>query len=125
MTQPIMRFKHLLHELDSESDRAAVILAAAMLDELLLDLLRSSLSPCPSGKDELLDSPNAPFGSFSTRINGCHRIGLITTTFAKDLHIIRRTRNEFAHNISGATFAMPRIQARISSLCSSHGLFER
>ncbi len=62
MAEPLMRFAEHLRMLRTESDRAALIIAAAMLDELLSELLRSRL-------DSLFDGPNAPFSSFSARID--------------------------------------------------------
>jgi len=69
MAEPLMRFAEHLRMLRTESDRAALIIAAAMLDELLSELLRSRLVPSASRDDSLFDGPNAPFSSFSARID--------------------------------------------------------
>ena len=51
----------ILHEeFEDESDRACVILAAALLDSALETLLRELLVACSTSEDPLFDSPNAP-----------------------------------------------------------------
>src|SRR2546423_1294633 len=92
-------------EFAKETDRASVILATAMLDQALETLLRAYLVPTDSTDDKLLDGAYAPLSSFSARIDMTYRIGLISGRLCRDLHIIRRIRNEFAHNVTGCEFA--------------------
>jgi hypothetical protein len=125
MPQPIMRFKEHLKEFDSESDRALVVLAAAMLEELLGELLRARLVPHAGNNDPLFDGVNAPFSSFSASIDGCFRTGLISSQLARDLHLLRKIRNDFAHGVTSANFSIPAVLSRVSELSRSHGLFER
>ncbi|MEM9420536.1 MAG: hypothetical protein AAGA25_16020 [Planctomycetota bacterium] len=111
----------LLHDqFDLETDRAAVILAASILDDLLKTVLSNRLVVNASGHDTLFDGPNAPLGSFSSRIELSYRTGVVSSTFARDLHLIRKIRNEFAHAIAGCDFKEPRVQNRISELIRGH-----
>jgi hypothetical protein len=103
-------------EFDKESDRAAVILTASMLDETLKDLLESHLIPCSSSDDPLFDGSNAPMGTFSARIECAYRLGLISKNFAKCLHITRKIRNAFAHDVAGCTFSSQSVAARVRAL---------
>ncbi len=103
-------------EIADESDRAAVILSAAFLDSALEYLLRTHLLPCATSSDPLFDGVNAPFSDFSARIDVAFRLGLIDTAFARSLHLIRRIRNDFAHNISGCTFQDSSVMARMTEL---------
>lgn len=95
----------LLHdfekEFQGESDRAAVILASAKLDQLLHLALTKKLLACPNAQDDLLRT-DGPIGSFSSRIILAHRLGLIDDDFAKTLHLLRKIRNDFAHESVGA-----------------------
>ena len=93
------RFKEFADEFKVESDRAAVILGAAKLDLSLRQLLERFLLPVATGRDELLDG-EAALSSFNTRINAVQRLGLIDASFAWALHLVRRIRNEFAHESS-------------------------
>lgn len=85
-----------------ESDRSAVILGTAKLDQMLCNLLTSFLLPNISSADELFDG-DGPLSSFHSRILLAHRLGLIDIYFVRALHLIRRIRNSFAHETSGGT----------------------
>jgi hypothetical protein len=95
-------FTKFAEEFKNESDRAAVIVGTAQLDLLLFQLLDSTLLPVASGKDELLEG-DSPLATFSSRINICFRLGLIEAEFARALHLVRRIRNSFAHEVSNST----------------------
>jgi hypothetical protein len=105
-----------LLEFKKESDRAAVILTAAMLDEALKDLLEAFLVPCPSSEDKLFDGASAPMSSFSSRIECAYRLGLISRDFSRCIHIVRRIRNAFAHDVAGCTFAAHSVSSRVDAL---------
>jgi hypothetical protein len=109
----------MLKQFDNESDRAAVILIASILEENLGTLLKSYLVPIPTSEDSLFDHATSPLSTFSSRIDMCHRVGLISSKFARDLHIIRRIRNSFAHDIYGCNFENGSIKARIKELENS------
>jgi hypothetical protein len=109
-------FEVYLTEFEKESDRAAVIVSASIFDDALSNLLRQHLVPNPASVDELFDGSNAPLGSFSAKIALAHRIGLISGSFARNLHLIRRIRNEFAHNIHGGSFEDSGVKCRVMEL---------
>ena len=111
----------MVREFKGESDRACVILAATLLDTALEALLRTRLVPNASNTDSLLDGSTAPLASFSARIDMAYRLGIISPQFARDLHIVRRIRNDFAHNISGCTFEDTSVRDRVMELSRSTG----
>ncbi len=121
----MLKFQFLFSEFRKESDRAAVILAAAMLDEFLAEILAARLVPSPSSVDPLLEGANGPLSSFSARIDACFRTGVISQRMSRDLHIVRRIRNAFAHNVLGCSFAEPDVEARVRELSNSHGIYSR
>ena len=96
-------FAAFVNDIAKESDRAAAIIVAAKCDILLRELIAKFLLPCHAASDELLDG-DSPLGSFTSRITFAYRAGLIKAEFARALHLIRRIRNEFAHEPSSATF---------------------
>jgi DNA-binding MltR family transcriptional regulator len=108
-------FKVFAEEFEKESDRAAVILVSAKLDELLHLALTKKLLPCPTAQDDLLRT-DGPISSFSSRITLAHRLGLIDDAFAKTLHLIRRIRNDFAHESAGAQLSSGSHADRIRNL---------
>jgi hypothetical protein len=99
----------------AESDRACVVLVAARLDELLHQALSAHLLPPPTRDDNLLDSDRA-LGTFSSRIDACYRLGLIDAEFCRALHLLRRIRNEFAHESSDSSLEKSPHRERILQL---------
>jgi hypothetical protein len=108
-------FNKFATEFKNESDRAAVILGASQLDLLLFQLIEAYLLPAPSGKDELLDG-DSPLATFSARINIAYRLGLIDAEFSRALHLVRRIRNTFAHEVSSASLDSGAHRDRIREL---------
>jgi len=104
-----------MNQFMEETDRAAVILGAAKIDMLLLQILDKYLLPNPTAEDDLLES-DAPLGTFSARIKACHRLGLIDTQFAKQLNVFRRLRNSFAHEITHADLSSGSARDRVAAL---------
>lgn len=111
-------------EFEKESDRACVILSVAMLDRALETLLKARLVPTSSSEDELLEGAYAPISTFNARIDLTHRLGLISTKLCRDLHTIRKIRNDFAHNITGCTFEDSSVRGRIIELSRSSSIIE-
>lgn len=105
-------FFRFLTELRRESDRGLALIGASFIDERLAATISAFFV---SPRSDLLQGKNAPLSSFFCRIELCHALGLIDDIERHDADCIRKIRNEFAHNVSGASFA----QQRISSLCMS------
>jgi len=110
-------FKEFLDEFKQESDRAAVILGAAKLDLLLYLLLVKVLIPNVGNTDNLFDG-DSPLSTFSAKIHMSYRLGLIDSDFARALHLTRRIRNSFAHEISGCVLDSGPHRDRIRELVS-------
>lgn len=108
-------FKSFVTEFAKESDRACVILGAARLDILLKQLIGAVLLPSTSSSDELLDG-DSPLGTFSSRIQISYRLGLLDAEFIRALNLIRRIRNEFAHEASSVSLAHASHRDRIKQL---------
>jgi hypothetical protein len=115
LPEHIAEFKRFAEDFKAESDRAAVILGAAKLDTMLLQILQAKLVPCSSGKDDLLEGDN-PLGTFSARINMAFRLGLISAEFSRALHLIRKIRNSYAHEFSGVSLSAGSHRDRVREL---------
>jgi DNA-binding MltR family transcriptional regulator len=100
----------------SESDRAAAIVVAAMLDGALAVLLRKRLLEPESKERSLLDGGHAPLGTFATRIDAAYQLGLISSYMARDLHLVRKIRNDFAHDPLHLTFESESVRNRVRAL---------
>ena len=111
------RLQEFLDDLRLESERAAVILAVAKLDVALFELLSKFLLSPPSSQDNLLDQ-DGPLSAFSSRINIAYRLGLIDAEFTRSLHLVRRIRNAFAHDISGCSLEAGPQRDRVRELAN-------
>jgi hypothetical protein len=83
--------------IEKESDRGCILVVGAWLDELLAELIRTKLLDHKKTLDSLYDSPTAPLGTFSARINVAHALCLIAEDEWDTLHKIRGLRNAAAH----------------------------
>ena len=115
-----LKFEKLTDDLKNESDRAVVIIISAHLDTQLEEILRLALVPSSTSSDNIFDGANAPLHNFSNKIDFCYRLGLISEFLAKSLHLMRKIRNEFAHNISGCSFTESSVQSRVQELYKLH-----
>lgn len=114
-----------VREFEKETDRACVILSAAMLEQALEANIKARLVATGSPEDNLFDVAYAPISTFSAKIDLAYRLGLISTKFCRDLHTIRKIRNDFAHNITGCTFGNASVHSRVVELCRSSMLVEK
>ena len=112
-------FDEFVAEFKGESDRAAVIIGAAKLDYLLYQILTKYLIPNAGNTDELLDG-DSPLSTFSSRINICYRLGIIDAAFARALHLTRRIRNSFAHEVTGGKLDSGPHRDRIRELAAPY-----
>ena len=94
---------------DGESDRGTVLLVAELLSTALELLLKHVM---PNEKGNLFNS-NEPLANFSARIDVASAFGLISEEVCRDLHLIRKIRNDFAHGISAMNFDSQSVVNRI------------
>src|SRR5437899_2802276 len=90
----------VLEAVGCENPRAAAIVLGAELDWALRDVLESYFLPANSVSQKYglsLFGPDEAAGSFSARIELAYRAGLIPDWCQRELHLIRKVRNEFAH----------------------------
>lgn len=109
-------FEQFYVEFVEESDRAAVVLGAAKLDDILFRILENRLLPPSDPKQDELLQVNKPLGTMSSRIDLVYRLGLITNDFRRSLHLIRKIRNAFAHNLEGCSFKNAAIRSQVTEI---------
>ncbi len=105
----------LLAHIVKETDRGAIISAAAALDDALVDLLAAFLRDNASTK-KLIAGYDAPLGTFSSRIAMSDALGLLSKEDYADLETIRKIRNSVAHKWSGVTFKHDDLRSLARSL---------
>ncbi|EIV8661244.1 hypothetical protein MA784_004663 [Vibrio parahaemolyticus] len=103
-------------EFAGASDRAAVIVGAPFLDELLKEILINYLVPDTKNSDKELFNGSGPLSTFSSKINMSYRLGLISNQERTLLNCIRGIRNDFAHQLSKADFSTDSLSQRAKNL---------
>jgi hypothetical protein len=97
-----------------KNDRAIAIVGATFLDILLEHTLRAFLVDNEKEVNKLLQ-PDQPLGTFSGKIMMVYCLGLIYKPVRDDLNLVRKIRNEFAHNLY-ASFEDEKIKSWCSGL---------
>lgn len=97
----------------NESDRGVALISAAALDFELGELLRGILVDNGRVANEML-AQSRPLATFSARIDMVYLLGWTSPDIRRELHFIRKIRNEFGHTFEDVTFSSPKIK----SLCS-------
>ncbi len=95
-----------LDEFQDETDRACAVLGAAFLDHALGELLHAFLREDERVRERLFGR-NRPLANFGTRVDVAFALGIIGTTEHHDLDLVRKIRNHFAHELTGAFNVSP------------------
>lgn len=95
------RFLRLLEPID---ERGVVLALAAFLEDALGSLLLAYFRDCKATRD-LVEGFNAPLGTLSSRIKATYSFGLASEEQFKDMELLRKIRNLFAHDWEGVSFA--------------------
>jgi DNA-binding MltR family transcriptional regulator len=82
--------------LSAETDRGVALVCAAYLDGELKALLEKTFVDAPNTIDKLFEG-TGPLATFSSRIDLALAIGLLRGESHRGLHLIRKIRNDFAH----------------------------
>jgi DNA-binding MltR family transcriptional regulator len=99
-----------MHAMRGESDRGAVLIAAAFIDDCLERLLNASLVHDPGVAKRLFEYPG-PCSTLSARCDIAFCCALIGKDVRKDIRTIITIRNHFAHTRESAQFTDKEITA--------------
>ena len=95
--QALFEFHELFNK-DETSERSIAILGGTFLEMTLEHILYSFL-PEDEKEVEKLFEYNSPLGNFSYKIQMAYCLGLIEKVVKADLHLVRKIRNKFAHEL--------------------------
>lgn len=112
---PLRDLNRFTRRLSEQDERAMVLSLAAFLEEALGRLLLAYLRNCKATRD-LVEGFNAPLGTLSSRIKAAYSFGLATEEQYKDMEILRKIRNLFAHDWQGVTIERNDVAAMIGQL---------
>jgi hypothetical protein len=97
------KYKHSIKEIPKQRDRGAAIVATAILEEHLLMAIQSRIQRHDHTEKKMLSNAG-PLSSFSSRIDFGLLLGLYPEQVQRRLHLIRKIRNNFAHNMHPTSF---------------------
>lgn len=109
-------FEDIYRELDEQTDRAAALIAAALVDTSLERAIRTQLVNFEDVEKIIFDSEAAPLGSFYARTKMARAMGVIGPLAEAHLDAVRRIRNQFAHSALKIDFTNPLISTEIEKL---------
>jgi DNA-binding MltR family transcriptional regulator len=101
--------------LSPETDRGVALVCAAYLEHELESLLRKYFVDDAKISDSLFE-PSGPLGTFSAKIDLILALGVVSPEVHRSLHLVRKIRNEFAHQHRVLSFAHQKIESRCREL---------
>lgn len=101
----------------TETDRGAAVLAGSYVENHLGLYIKSRMTD-QSIAERLFTSEGA-LSTFSQRIDLAQAFGLLTEVQCKDLHLIKKIRNHFAHTPKHASFEVSPVCDWASNLVAS------
>lgn len=104
-----------VEDLEHFSQRGWAIVAVAKIVEQLTALLRAFFVDEPRTVDQLLEDPGI-LSTFGAQIKLAFFLGLISVRERRMLDLIRKIRNDFAHNSEIASFSQSPIKERCLEL---------
>lgn len=107
--------KAILETLDTDSDRAVAIVAASMVEARLDTVLNMGMQGDKIVRERMFQ-PSGPLGSFSSKIDLCFMVHVISKHAHQSLVKIKDVRNKFAHDLTIKDFNSPAIRDRIRHL---------
>ena len=105
----------IIQQLSEESDRAAVIIAATILEDRLVVALKAFFVDNPKIADKLF-TPSGPLGSFAVKISFGFLMGIFGDDARRELETIKNIRNLFAHKITIKDFSSQKIKDLTNTL---------
>lgn len=106
----------VLSQFDNESDRGITISVAAILDELLKEILWARGQHVSAKLKESLFEHTGPLSTFSGKIDICFFLGYIGADVSHDLRLVRKLRNDAAHQWNNFSLEGPGAVAKIDAL---------
>lgn len=93
------RLRLFIEASNAETDRGKALVSASVVEEMLAEILRAFLANGAETK-RLFDAPNAPLSTLSAKALMCRSLRLIDAVEYRDIDLVRKIRNEFAHSVT-------------------------
>lgn len=96
-------------ELEESSDRAAAIVGTAVVQSVLCTLILEKLECKDAQLIKKMYAQNGPLASFYSQMHLARAMKLIDDATLREMDVLRRVRNAFAHSISSISFTTPEV----------------
>ena len=117
-SQEYLALEQMIASANEESDRGCALILSSNLENRLGKLIKELCVNLTKEVEKRLFCGTGGFATFSSRIDTCYALGQIGEEEYRDLNLIRKIRNEFAHTEGELTFESQSIKSR----CSEFGL---
>lgn len=114
-SETLANLNRFLSLVGSHDDSAMVLSLATFIEDTLGRLLLAYFRNCKTTR-ELVEGFSAPLGALGTRTKAAYAFGLLTKEQYQDIEILRKVRNQFAHNWEGVSLSRSDIQSMIGQL---------
>ena len=99
-----------IEQLEKDSDRAVGVVAAAIVEQRLSELILLHLHKTDQKILERIFRVGGPVGSFSAKIDMAFLMGLVSLAFHAEMVIVKNIRNAFAHKLESTTFDTQKVR---------------
>ena len=113
-SQEYLALEQMIASANIESDRGCALILSSNLENRLGNLIKRLCINLPKEVEKRLFSGTGSFSTFSSRVDTCYALGQIGEKEYRDLNLIRKIRNEFAHTEGELTFESHSIKSRCS-----------
>ncbi len=114
--------ENLGQTVDQETDRGAIIILTTAVEDILARRILAEMVPLNGDEHNRMFGPDAPLGSFSSKIKFAYALGLINREAVKICDVLREMRNACAH--SGRPISFKNEELRDAFQIITQKLFE-
>ncbi len=104
-----------MDELSNEGTRGAIIVASALIEDILRGAILVCMVSLNQEEQDLLFNGTAPLSSFSAKIRLAYALGIVGPETRSDLDRLRELRNACAHAQVPVTFETDEIKTAINN----------
>ena len=112
----IDKFMAFFLSLEKESDRVLAVISFFYIESQMTDLMVKGFNADIPGDSQSLVETGGPLDSASSRMKVCAALYWISKKVYHDLDLLRKIRNEFAHNPDAVDLTHKKINGYISSM---------
>jgi DNA-binding MltR family transcriptional regulator len=119
----LIRGSAIMREIEAQTDRGAALISIAYLEERLSRAIRAGFRDAieeakfdGSTVEKRLFEGSGPLATLSAKIDYAFAVGFYGPVSYRELHLLRRVRNDFAHSADPLSFESPGIVDRCNEL---------